>query len=146
MTQQASSASAAAIKQEVQKQVMTFLEKGMFEDNPQVRMLRTQEAPAGRRFFWDCRSDPSPVPQVAAVRRRYLLDSGASHRVEWLPEGEDANDYERIMLQLAVGEVPGLMKAGAGTVYLDTALMGTPGLEDMQELLPLGRLCQDYGL
>ena len=50
------------------------------------------------------------------------------------------------MLQLAVGEVEGLMKPGSGTAFLDPALQGTPGLEGTQELLPVGRLCREYDL
>ena len=97
------------------------MEKGEF-DEPQARTMAVGAANA--------------QPQAMAIRRRHLLDSGASHRVEWLPDGEDPADYQKVQLQLAVGEIPGYMKEGASTVFLDQELRSTPGLEEMQELLP----------
>ena len=126
-----SSASAAALKQEVQKHVLSFLEKGGFD-----------EAHA-------CVIKPVlGTVQAKTARQKFLLDSGASHMVRWMDDHmqPQAQGMEEVKLQLAVGEVSGWMHRGGDTVFLDRAQEDNQQLDEMAELLPLGRLCRDYNL
>ena len=87
--------------------------------------------------------------RAQTARKKYLLDSGASHKVEWLSDDMAENcqeNLERVKLQLAVGEVDGWMQHGGDTVYLDPSESSGPQLDEMAELLPLGRLCKEYSL
>ena len=120
----------------MKRQVLSFLEAGDFEEKhtAKVRMIRVfgsqatmqnQEfgnggAESGMRLKktqsmeeWQLvdRSEKTPEeePRAAAAKtsRKYLLDSGASHRVEWLHDGVNKELLEKVRLQLAVGNLVG---------------------------------------
>ena len=114
--------------------MLSFLEAGEFEEKPVAlaRMMKMKRA--------------APTTAMARTRKKYLLDSGASHRVERLHEGIERERLEQVRLQLAVGALMGYTQVGSDTVYLDPEEVDKEALADMQELLPLGRLLMDYDL
>ena len=65
---------------------------------------------------------------------------------KWLHDGVDKESLEQVRLQLAVGALMGYTSVGSETVYLDPSEVDQEALEDMQELLHIGRLLVDYDL
>ena len=132
----------------MQKQVLNFSEKGAFDEQPTVAMLKSKLEPSAKQVEKKLVHLKMLDPAAETARQKFLLDSGASHMARWLEDDMSPQELQmqEVKLQLAVGEVQGWMHRGGDTVYLDRSQIDKEEFEEMVELLPLERLCRDYEL